>query len=121
MKHPPHLYSVNVEDAAAQRHIGLLLFDGVQELDAAGPWEVLASWTRHHPQYGWSNSCLSADGADVTGGAKNLVPGAHHSLVDAPALDVLIHRAAMASAGCSTMPTTSTGCAPNARLSRLTL
>ena len=76
MQDLPHPDTGSVADASALRHIGLLLFDGVQELDAAGPWEVLASWTRHHPQYGWSNSCLSADGADVTGGAKNLVPGA---------------------------------------------
>jgi transcriptional regulator GlxA family with amidase domain len=72
------------------RHIGLLLFDGVEELDAVGPWEVLAFWTQQHPEDGWSVSCLSAGGAHVTG-AKNLVLGAHHSLDDAPTLDVLIH------------------------------
>lgn len=72
------------------RHIGLLLFDGVEELDAVGPWEVLAYWTLHHPEDRWTISCLSLNGADVTG-AKNLVLGAHHSLADAPALDVLIH------------------------------
>ena len=75
---------------AAPRHIGLLLFDGVEELDAVGPWEVLAYWTLHHPEDGWAVSCLSADGGDVIG-AKGLVLGAHHSLDDAPALDVLIH------------------------------
>jgi transcriptional regulator GlxA family with amidase domain len=66
------------------------LFDGVEELDAVGPWEVLAYWTLHRPEDRWTVSCLSLNGADVTG-AKNLVPGAHHSLADAPALDVLIH------------------------------
>ena len=73
-----------------QHHIGLLVFDGVEELDAVGPWEVLAYWTLHHPEDGWSVSCLSSDGADVVG-AKGLVLGAHHSAGDAPALDVLIH------------------------------
>jgi transcriptional regulator GlxA family with amidase domain len=73
-----------------QRHIGLLLFDGVEELDAVGPWEVLAYWTQQHPDDGWTISCLSPGGADVIG-AKNLVLGAHHSLDEAPALDVLIH------------------------------
>jgi transcriptional regulator GlxA family with amidase domain len=73
-----------------QRQIGLLLFDGVEELDAAGPWEVLAYWTQQHPEDGWSISCLSPGGADVMG-AKNLRLGAHHSLDDAPALDILIH------------------------------
>lgn len=72
------------------RHIGLLLFDDVEELDAVGPWEVLAHWTRHHPEDGWRVSCLSTDGRSVTG-AKGLVLGAHHSLDDAPRLDVLIH------------------------------
>jgi transcriptional regulator GlxA family with amidase domain len=75
---------------AGQRHIGLLLFDGVEELDAVGPWEVLAYWTQEHPEDGWSVSCLSAGGADVIG-AKNLVLGAHHALDEAPALHVLIH------------------------------
>ena len=75
---------------AGPRHIGLLLFDDVEELDAVGPWEVLAYWTQQHPEDGWAISCLSADGAGVTG-AKGLVLGAHHSLDDAPALDVLIH------------------------------
>ena len=80
-------------NAAAERsprHIGLLLFDDVEELDAVGPWEVLAYWTLHHPEDGWAISCLSADGGDVIG-AKGLVLGAHHSFEDAPALDVLIH------------------------------
>ena len=90
MQQPPHPDTVSVEDASAERHIGLLLFDGVEELDAVGPWEVLAYWTRQHPEDGWSISCLSVDGADVIG-AKNLVLGAHHSFEDAPALDVLIH------------------------------
>ncbi len=90
MQKQPHPDTLSVEDASARRHIGLLLFDGVEELDAVGPWEVLAHWTRHHPEDGWSISCLSAGGVDVIG-AKNLVLGAHHSLEDAPALDVLIH------------------------------
>jgi transcriptional regulator GlxA family with amidase domain len=72
------------------RHIGLLLFDDVEELDAVGPWEVLAYWTLQHPEDGWTVSCLSADGGQVVG-AKGLVLGAHHSFADAPALDVLIH------------------------------
>ena len=72
------------------RQIGLLLFDGVEELDAVGPWEVLAYWTLQYPEDGWAVSCLSADGHGVTG-AKGLVLGAHHSRETAPPLDVLIH------------------------------
>lgn len=74
----------------AQRHIGLFLFDQVEELDAVGPWEVLAYWTLMNPEDGWSITTISADGGPVTG-AKELVIGAHHALSDAPALDVLVH------------------------------
>jgi transcriptional regulator GlxA family with amidase domain len=73
-----------------RRHIGLLLFDGVEELDAVGPWEVLANWTQSHAEDGWSVSCLSSGGREVLG-AKGMVLGAQHSLRDAPSLDVLIH------------------------------
>ena len=76
--------------AGQPRHIGLLLFDGVEELDAVGPWEVLSHWTQNHPEDGWNAFCLSADGEPVVG-AKTLVIGAHHSIGTAPPLDVLIH------------------------------
>lgn len=72
------------------RHIGIVLFDDVEELDAVGPWEVLSSWTQFHPEDGWDVSCLSADGEPVAG-AKRLVIGAHHSFDSSPRLDVLIH------------------------------
>jgi transcriptional regulator GlxA family with amidase domain len=72
------------------RHLGLLLFDDVEELDAVGPWEVLSYWTLHHPEDGWSISCLSRDGAPVLA-AKGLTLAAHHSMSSAPPLDVLIH------------------------------
>jgi transcriptional regulator GlxA family with amidase domain len=75
---------------ATSRHIGVLQFDDVEELDAVGPWEVLAYWTRCHPQDGWTVSCLSADGGSVQC-AKGLTVGAHHSFADAPLLDVLVH------------------------------
>lgn len=32
--------------------IAILLFDGVEELDFAGPWEVLAAWASQHPDDG---------------------------------------------------------------------
>jgi transcriptional regulator GlxA family with amidase domain len=72
------------------RHIGILLFDGVEELDAAGPWEVLASWTQEHPDDGWTVSTFSRDGGPVTG-SKGLRLGTHHSRHDVPELDVLVH------------------------------
>jgi transcriptional regulator GlxA family with amidase domain len=72
------------------RHIGLLLFDDVEELDAVGPWEVLSYWTLHRPEDGWSISCVSRDGAPVVA-AKGLTLAAHHSMSGMPPLDVLIH------------------------------
>lgn len=82
--------ATQVEPSSALRHIGIFLFDGVEELDAVGPWEVLAYWTLHHPEDGWRVSCISAGGDDVIG-AKDLVLGAHHSVAAAPDLDVLVH------------------------------
>ncbi len=76
--------------APAVRHIGILLFDDVEELDAVGPYEVLAHWTGGYPQDGYTVQCLSPDGQAVTA-AKGLVLGAHASLAQAPPLEVLVH------------------------------
>ena len=35
------------------RTIGIMLFNGVEELDAVGPWEVLASWAARLAEDGW--------------------------------------------------------------------
>jgi transcriptional regulator GlxA family with amidase domain len=72
------------------RHIGIVLFEGVEELDAIGPWEVLSHWTQVHPEDGWTVSCLSRSGGPVTC-AKGLVVHAHHAFDDAPPLGVLVH------------------------------
>jgi transcriptional regulator GlxA family with amidase domain len=76
------------------RHIGILLFDDVEELDAVGPWEVLSHWTRHFPQDGWDVSTVSAVGGTVHC-AKGLRIAADHSAADAPAYDVFIHPGGM--------------------------
>jgi len=80
----------NNHTGTSSRHIGIVLFDDVEELDAVGPWEVLSHWTLQYPQDGWTVSCLSADGNKVRC-AKGLTIGAHHSFVDAPLLDIVIH------------------------------
>jgi transcriptional regulator GlxA family with amidase domain len=77
-------------ETARRRQIGLLVFDGVEELDVVGPWEVLSNWTRMHPEDGWDVFCMSVDGGPVVG-VKSLMLGAHHSMESAPRLDVLIH------------------------------
>ena len=87
-----HIHAAHPQDVGAdrRRRIGILLFDGVEELDAVGPWEVLSTWTQQHPDDGWNAFFLSRDGCPVRA-AKTLVLGAHHSIDDAPALDVLLH------------------------------
>ena len=87
--HPPHDPAPHPKPHE-RRDIGLLLFDGVEELDAVGPWEVLSYWTQAYPEDGWSISCLSPDGGPVRA-ANGLVLGAHHSIAQAATLDVLIH------------------------------
>ena len=75
--------------SAPPRHVGVLLYEGVEELDAVGPWEVLSHWTRNHPGDGWTASCLAPGGGDVTA-AKGLRIGAHHAWDEAPALGLLL-------------------------------
>jgi transcriptional regulator GlxA family with amidase domain len=72
------------------KQIGILLFDGVEELDAVGPWEVFAAWTKHFPDDGYAVTCLSADGKPVAA-AKGMTLVPHHSAADAPAYDVFLH------------------------------
>jgi transcriptional regulator GlxA family with amidase domain len=85
-----HVADESTPDGGRRCQIGILLFDGVEELDAVGPWQVLSTWTQQHPEDGWDTFCLSPDGRPVRG-AKTLVLGAHHSIDDAPALDILVH------------------------------
>lgn len=75
---------------AKQRRIGILLFDGVEELDAVGPWEVFGFWTNTWPDDGWQVLCFAADGRQVTG-AKGLTIVPQHATADLPPLDVLLH------------------------------
>jgi transcriptional regulator GlxA family with amidase domain len=72
------------------RTIGILIFEDVEELDAVGPWEVLAAWTQQWPDDGWAVTMLSRDGGPVRAAkGLSLVPLA--STADAPPLDVLVH------------------------------
>jgi transcriptional regulator GlxA family with amidase domain len=75
--------------AGPAKRIGIMLFDGVEELDAVGPWEVLAYWTRAHPEDGWE-VCLVGLGSEPVTAAKGMILTPQFSLADAPALDVLI-------------------------------
>jgi transcriptional regulator GlxA family with amidase domain len=70
--------------------IGVLLFDDVEELDAVGPWEVLAFWAAHVADQPIAVTAISGDGGDVRC-AKGLRIGAEHSFATMPRLDVLVH------------------------------
>lgn len=72
------------------QRIGILVFDGVEELDAVGPWEILAAWTRFWPDDGHDVVVFSADGGAVTC-AKGLVLQAQTSMADIGDLAVLVH------------------------------
>lgn len=76
--------------ATEQKQIGILLFPGVEELDAIGPWEVLSYWSHNFPEDGYAVSCLSRSGGLVQCG-KGLEVRAHYSYDDAPPLDVLLY------------------------------
>ncbi len=72
------------------KHIGIVLFPDFEELDAVGPYEVLAHWAMSYPQDGYAVSTLSRDGGPVRG-AKGLTVTPDHSFAEAPAYDVLVY------------------------------
>jgi transcriptional regulator GlxA family with amidase domain len=76
------------------KHIGILLFPEVEELDAVGPWEVLGFWTRYFPDDGYEITTLSKNGGSVRC-AKGMEISAAHSYADAPPLEVLIYPGGM--------------------------
>lgn len=70
--------------------IGILLFDDVEELDAAGPWEVLAYWTRTFPEDGFEVRMLG-DTLDPVTCAKGLRLLPDTTVAEAPPLEVLLY------------------------------
>jgi transcriptional regulator GlxA family with amidase domain len=72
-----------------QVRIGIMLFEGVEELDFAGPWEVLAVWARLHPEDGVAVVTV-ADHVEPVRCANGLRVIAHGTWSDAGKLDVLV-------------------------------
>ena len=72
------------------KHIGILLFDGVEELDAVGPWEVLSWWMRTSPDDGYDVFTM-ADSLDPVTCAKGLRILPDVRVDAAQPLDVLIY------------------------------
>jgi transcriptional regulator GlxA family with amidase domain len=69
--------------------IGILLFDGAEELDWAGPWEVLAAWARMWPDDGAEIFTLAPSDQPVSC-AKGLRVLADHVWDAAPPFDVVL-------------------------------
>ncbi len=75
------------------RHIGILIFDGVEELDFVGPYEVFTMSnevhgreSREHPD---RVTLITETGKPATG-AKGMTVEAHASIADIGKLDVLL-------------------------------
>ena len=69
--------------------IGIFLFDGAEELDWAGPWEVLAAWSRLWPDDGVEVFTVARVEGPVTC-AKGLRVLPDHAWETAPPIDVLL-------------------------------
>jgi transcriptional regulator GlxA family with amidase domain len=69
---------------------GIALFEGVEELDWAGPWEVLGSWARQFPEDGARVWTMSREPGLVTC-AKGARVLADHTWEDHPPVDVLVY------------------------------
>jgi transcriptional regulator GlxA family with amidase domain len=70
--------------------IGVALFDGAEELDWAGPWEVLAAWSLQWPDDGVRVFTLARSDGVVTC-AKGLRVLPDETWETAPPLDVLVY------------------------------
>jgi transcriptional regulator GlxA family with amidase domain len=69
--------------------IAVVLFEGVEELDWAGPWEVLASWALYFPDDGIEVFTVAGTTKPITCalGARVL---ADHTWETAPAADIVV-------------------------------
>jgi transcriptional regulator GlxA family with amidase domain len=89
----PHAAGVGVHRvrSAVPKTIAILLFDGVEELDAVGPYEVLASWTRIRPDDGWRVVTAGVAGAGPVRGAKGLAMAPDVALDSVGPVDLLVY------------------------------
>jgi transcriptional regulator GlxA family with amidase domain len=70
--------------------IAIALFDGAEELDWAGPWEVLAAWSQRWPEDGVEVFTVAQRGEVITC-AKGLNVLPHRTWASAGAIDVLVY------------------------------
>jgi transcriptional regulator GlxA family with amidase domain len=69
--------------------IAIVLFDGAEELDWAGPWEVLAAWAKQWPEDGVEVFTVAEAAGPITC-AKGLRVLSDYTWADAPAADVVL-------------------------------
>jgi len=73
--------------------VGILIFNDVEELDFVGPWEVFQMVNevarRRGDREPLHNRLISRDGSDITA-VKGMRVGAHISMTDVDALDVIL-------------------------------
>lgn len=74
--------------------IGIFLFDDAEELDWAGPWEVLSFWAKMWPDDGAEVFTFAREEGPVTC-AKGLRVLPDHTWDTAPAIDVLVYPGGM--------------------------
>ena len=78
-----------MKEGGQRLSIAIALFDGAEELDWAGPWEVLSYWARRHPEDGVEVFTVARDNSRPIHCAKGLRVLADHSWESAPQIDVL--------------------------------
>jgi transcriptional regulator GlxA family with amidase domain len=71
--------------------IGIALFDGAEELDWAGPWEVLSYWSKYRPEDNIEVFTVARDNSRPIECNKGLRVLADHSWDSAPQIDVLVY------------------------------
>lgn len=73
------------------RTIAILLFDGVEELDAVGPFEVLGSWGRVWPDDGWRTTTVGVRDGNAVKGAIGMTLTPETALDAIGPIDLLVH------------------------------
>jgi transcriptional regulator GlxA family with amidase domain len=69
--------------------IAVFVFEGAEELDFVGPWEVLTMWAKSHPDDG-VEVFMVAQGAEPVTCAKGMRVIPDHTWDTAPSFDVLV-------------------------------
>src|SRR5687768_17388336 len=82
--------AVSPEHPWVTHRIGIFIFPGAEELDWAGPWEVLSYWARMWPDDDVSVFTLSEHEGPIEC-AKGLRVLTDHTWETAPEIDVLVY------------------------------